>query len=171
MELINQLRLAGFATDDISAWLPDKTGLRDFGYERHTKAPEGALVGGLLGALLGAALSWLDWLGVLPMRLLEPLVAAGVGVAALGCASVGALAGGVLGALAGLACPEYEARRYQGKVPGDNILISVHCDNSRAVRRATHIFKTGEGGGVATGIEAPCGSIRPSVAQPAVQPA
>jgi len=45
MEIINQLKLAGFANDDISALLPDKTGLKDFGYERHTKAPEGAVAG------------------------------------------------------------------------------------------------------------------------------
>jgi hypothetical protein len=32
--------------------------------------------------------------------------------------------------------PEYEARRYEGRIKGGGILISIHCDNSDWVRKA-----------------------------------
>jgi hypothetical protein len=154
MEIINQLKLAGFANDDISALLPDKTGLKDFGYERHTKAPEGALLGGGIGGLLCAALGWLVWLGVLPIHALEPLATVGPAIAALAGAAVGTLAGGIIGVSVGLSLPEYEVRRFQGKLQGDNILISVHCENGRALRWAKHIFHGAGAGAIGTGFEA-----------------
>lgn len=153
MEIIHQLKLAGFANDDISALTADKTGLRDFGYERHTKAPEGALVGGLIGALLGATFGWLAWLGVVPLPVLAPLIASGVSLSTVAGAAFGALSGGLVGSLLGLAQPEYEARRYVGKVPGDNILMCVHCQNGRAVRWARHIFQSAGASDIATGAE------------------
>jgi hypothetical protein len=171
MEIVNQLKLAGFANDDISALLPDKTGLKDFGYERHTKGPEGALAGGLGGGLFCAALGWLAWLGVLPIPGAGPLVAAGVSVATLGSAALGTLLGGIIGGFIGLARPEYEVRRYQGKLPGDNILISVHCETPRAVRWAKHLFKSAGASEIAVGTEAPGAAVRPGAIQPAAQPA
>lgn len=155
MEIINQLKLAGFANDDICALLPDKTGLKDFGYERHTKAPEGALTGGCIGGVIGAALAWLAWLGAVPIHALDPLVNAGPAMASLAGAAVGTLGGGVLGASVGLSLSEYEVRRFRGKLHGDNILISVHCPNARAVRWAKHIFHNGGATDIGAGLEAP----------------
>ena len=37
--------------------------------------------------------------------------------------------------------PEYEAKRYEGRVKNGGILVSVHCDNSDWVSRAEHILK------------------------------
>jgi hypothetical protein len=62
-------------------------------------------------------------------------------MAALGGAAVGAAAGGVTGALVGMGIPEFEAKRYEGKIREGNILISVHTDDSDQLARAKDIFK------------------------------
>jgi len=37
--------------------------------------------------------------------------------------------------------PEYEAKRYEGKINAGNMLISVHSQNSDEVKRAKDIFE------------------------------
>jgi uncharacterized membrane protein len=74
-----------------------------------------------------------------------PLVAAGPIMAALSGVGVGAAVGGLTGALVGMGIPEYEAKRYEGKVKEGNILISVHSENSEETERAREIFE-GAGG-------------------------
>jgi uncharacterized membrane protein len=59
---------------------------------------------------------------------------------ALGGAAVGAAVGGIGGALVGMGIPEYEAKRYEGKIRAGNILISVHTDNAEQSKRAKDIF-------------------------------
>jgi hypothetical protein len=38
--------------------------------------------------------------------------------------------------------PEYEAKRYEGRVKAGGILVSVHCDSSEEVSRAKEILKS-----------------------------
>jgi len=57
--IVNDLRGAGFASEDASALLPDKTVARDFGHELHSKGPEGAAASAGTGAVLGGGLGWL----------------------------------------------------------------------------------------------------------------
>lgn len=166
-EIINQLKLAGFENDDISALLPDKTGTRDFAHECHTKASEGTVVGGFTGGLLGAALGWLAGIDVLAIPGLAPFTAGGAVLASLSAAALGMVSGGSIGALIGLGLPEYEARRYQGKMAEDNILISVHCDNHGEARRARNLFDDAGAHDIATSPEA---MVRESAERP-VQPA
>jgi uncharacterized membrane protein len=71
-------------------------------------------------------------------------------MAALSGAAVGAAAGGIAGALIGMGIPEYEAKRYEGKVKEGNILISVHSDNSDETRRAKEIFERNNAQDIAT---------------------
>ena len=59
---------------------------------------------------------------------------------ALSGAAAGAAAGGLTGALVGLGIPEYEAKQYESKVKGGNLLISVHTDDSAQRSRAKEIF-------------------------------
>jgi uncharacterized membrane protein len=59
----------------------------------------------------------------------------------LGGAAVGAATGGLTGALVGYGMPEIEARRYEGKVRGGNIVLSVHTEDSNEVSRAKEIMK------------------------------
>jgi hypothetical protein len=56
-------------------------------------------------------------------------------------AGVGGAVGGVTGALIGLGIPEYEAKRYEGRIKKGGILLSVHCDTSDEVKRAKEIMK------------------------------
>jgi len=139
--IANQLKAAGFSANDISALFPDKTGSRDFAHEQHTKAPEGAVAGAGAGGVLGGGLGWLIGIGSLAIPGVGPFIAAGPIMAALAGAAVGAAAGGLTGALVGLGIPEYEAKRYEGKIRAGNILISVHTEDGKEVEKAKEIFK------------------------------
>jgi len=139
--IVNQLRAAGFAGDDVSVLFPDKTGTRDFAHEQHTKAPEGAATGAGTGGLLGGGLGWLVGIGALAIPGVGPFIAAGPIMAALAGAAVGAAAGGLTGALVGLGMPEYEAKQYERKILKGNMLISVHTEDGDEVDRAKEIFK------------------------------
>ncbi len=139
--ILQELKSAGFSNNDISVLFPDKQGTRDFAHEQHTKAPEGASAGAGTGVVLGGALGWLVGIGALAIPGLGPFIAAGPLMAALAGAGVGAAAGGLTGALIGMVIPEYEAKRYEGKIKEGNILISVHAENSDERDRAKEILK------------------------------
>lgn len=138
--IVGDLKASGFANDDISALFPDTAGSRDFAHEQATKAPEGAAVGAGTGSLLGGTLGWLAGIGTLAIPGLGPFIAAGPIMAALSGAAVGAAAGGVTGALVGYGMPEYEAKQYEGKIRGGNILMSVHAVDGGEVDRVKEIF-------------------------------
>ena len=80
-------------------------------------------------------------IGALAIPGLGPFIAAGPIMAALSGAAAGAALGGVTGALIGLGIPEYEAKRYEGKIKEGNILISVHAEDSTMRDRAKAIFE------------------------------
>jgi hypothetical protein len=138
--IVDQLNAAGFSNNDISVLFPDKSGTKDFAHEQNTKAPEGAAAGAGTGGILGGALGWLVGIGTLAIPGLGPFVAAGPIMAALSGAAAGAAIGGLSGALIGMGIPEYEAKRYEGKIKEGNILISVHTDDSTERTRAKDIF-------------------------------
>jgi hypothetical protein len=139
--IILDLKEHGFSSDAISVLLPDKRGTRDFAHEHSTKAPEGATTGGVAGLGVGAALGWLAGIGALAIPGVGPFIAAGPIMAALGGAAVGTAAGGVIGALVGLGIPELEAKRYDDKVRGGNILMSVHTHDGKERDVAKDILK------------------------------
>ena len=139
--VVGELRVAGFPSDHISALFPDKKGTKDFAHEQNTKAPEGAATGAGVGGALGGALGWLVGIGSLAIPGVGPFIAAGPILAALSGAAVGAAVGGLTGALVGMGIPEYEARQYEGKVKGGNILISVHTDDAARRNLAKEIFE------------------------------
>ena len=141
--IADQLKMAGFTNDDVSVLFPDKQGTKDFAHEQHTKAPEGAAAGAGGGAILGGALGWMVGVGALAIPGLGPFIAAGPIMAALAGAAGGAAAGGLTGALIGMGIPEYEAKRYEGKVKDGNILMSVHTEDGTQRDRAKEIFVKG----------------------------
>jgi hypothetical protein len=53
----------------------------------------------------------------------------------------GGLVGGLVGALVGMGIPEYEAKRYEGRIKEGGVLLSVHCDNSDWVGKAKKLLK------------------------------
>jgi outer membrane lipoprotein SlyB len=79
-------------------------------------------------------------IGALAIPGLGPFIAAGPLMAALAGAAGGAAAGGLTGALIGMGIPEYEAKRYEGKVKDGNILMSVHTEDSKERERTKEIF-------------------------------
>src|SRR5690349_13285938 len=121
-DIVNRLKAANFSNNDISVLFPDRSGTKDFAHEHQTKAPEGAATGAGTGAVLGGTLGWLAGIGALAIPGLGPFVAAGPIAAALSGAAMGGAVGGVAGALVGLGIPEYEAKRYEGKVREGAIL-------------------------------------------------
>jgi hypothetical protein len=62
-------------------------------------------------------------------------------MAALAGAGVGGAAGGIAGALIGMGIPEYEAKRFEGRVKDGGILLSVHCDDSTWTKKAKEILE------------------------------
>jgi hypothetical protein len=140
-QAVDALQAAGFRNTDISALLPENEGTKDFAHEKHTKAPEGTATGAGTGAVIGGGLGWLAGIGALAIPGLGPLIAAGPIVAALTGVGVGGAIGGLTGALIGMGIPEYEAKRYEGRVKEGGILLSVHSDNSDWTSKAKDILK------------------------------
>ncbi len=138
---VDQLKAEGFRNTDISVLFPQNAGTKDFAHEKQTKAPEGATVGAGSGAILGGALGWLAGIGSLAIPGLGPFIAAGPIMAALAGAGVGGAVGGLAGALVGMGIPEYEAKRYEGRVKDGGILLSVHCDDSTWTKKAKEILE------------------------------
>ena len=139
--IVTQLERSGFHTSDISVLFPDRSGSRDFAYEKNTKAPEGAVAGAGTGGVVGGALGLLAGVGALAIPGLGPFIAAGPILAALSGAAAGAAVGGVAGALIGLGIPEIEAKQYEGKLKTGNILVAVHVETSDARRSAEAVLR------------------------------
>ena len=138
---VDALKAAGFRNTDISVLFPENVGTKDFAHEKGTKAPEGATAGGGTGAVVGGALGWLAGIGALAIPGLGPFIAAGPIMAALAGVGVGGAVGAITGALIGMGIPEYEAKRYEGRIRNGGILLSVHSDNSDWTRKAKDILE------------------------------
>src|SRR3954470_997704 len=137
---VDALKTAGFRNTDISALLPENEGTKDFAHEKGTKAPEGVAAGAGTGAVVGGTLGWLAGIGALAIPRVGPFIAAGPIVAALAGVGVGGAVGGITGALIGMGIPEYEAKRYEGRIKSGGILLSVHCDDSNWTKKAKDIL-------------------------------
>jgi hypothetical protein len=133
---------SGFLTSDISVLLPESLGgPKDMGTEKATKAPEGTAAGVAAGGVIGGTLGLLAGVGLLAIPGLGPFIAAGPIMAGLAGLGVGGAVGGVTGALIGMGIPEFEAKRYEGRLQKGGILLSVHCDTSDEIKRAKEVLK------------------------------
>jgi hypothetical protein len=132
----------GFPSGAISVLLPDNESTRAFAHHKETKAPEGTTAGVTTGGVIGGALGVLVGIGALAIPGVGPLIAAGPIVAGLAGLGVGGAVGGFVGALIGMGIPEYEAKRYEGRVKDGGTLLSVHCDTSDQVSRAKDLLKS-----------------------------
>ncbi len=147
---VDRLTAAGFSNQDVSVLMSDKEGSKDFATEKNTKAPEGTATGVGVGGAVGGTLGLLAGIGALAIPGVGPLIAAGPIMGALAGLGVGGAVGGLVGALVGMGIPEYEAKRYEGRVKDGGILVSVHCDSSDEVSRAKEILKAAGGEDVAS---------------------
>jgi hypothetical protein len=93
----------------------------------------GGVVGGTLGLLAG--------IGALAIPGVGPFIAAGPIMGALAGLGVGGAVGGLIGALVGMGIPEYEAKRYEGRIKEGGVLLSVHCDTADQIKRAKELLK------------------------------
>ena len=152
--VVSGLRNTGFTGDDISVLFPDKGGTKDFAHEKNTKAPEGAATGGVAGMGIGAALGWLAGIGSLAIPGVGPFIAAGPIMGALSGAAVGGATGGVVGALIGLGIPEFEAKLYDGKVRGGNVLVSVHAEDGERQKHARKVLENAGATDISSSTEA-----------------
>src|SRR5665213_994583 len=132
---------AGFPSADISVLLADSASSKDFAHEKNTKAPEGTTTGVATGGAIGGTLGVLAGIGALAIPGVGPLIAAGPIMAGLAGLGIGGAVGGIVGALVGMGIPEYEAKRYEGRVMGGGTLLSVHCDTADEIARAKSILK------------------------------
>jgi hypothetical protein len=138
---VDQLLAAGFRNEDISVLMQDNVGTKDFAHHKDTKAPEGTTTGVVTGGVIGGTLGLLAGIGALAIPGLGPFIAAGPIMGALAGIGSGGVVGGIIGALIGMGIPEYEAKRYEGRIKGGGILLSVHCDNSEWTGKAKDILK------------------------------
>ncbi|MEP7365717.1 MAG: general stress protein [Acidobacteriota bacterium] len=138
---VDRLLAANFSSDDISVLLPDNQSSRDFAHEKSTKAPEGAATGVTAGGAVGGTLGLLAGIGALAIPGFGPFIAAGPIMGALAGLGVGGAVGGLVGALIGMGIPEFEAKRYEGRVKEGGVLLSVHCDTVDEINRAKVLLK------------------------------
>lgn len=138
---VDHLLRRGFTNPAISVLLPDDESTRAFAHEKSTKAPEGTTTGAAAGGAIGGTLGLLAGIGALAIPGVGPLIAAGPIMATLAGVGVGGAVGGLVGALVGMGIPEYEAKRYEGRVKEGGILLSVHCDDSKWTKRAKEILQ------------------------------
>lgn len=151
---VRRLAEQGVSSRDVSVLYPDRHGDHDFGFEAHTKAPEGALVGIGFGAILGATLGLaLALVGVFPALLSMP--SGGPVLAALAGAVIGALFLGLAGAITGAAMPEIEAKFYEGKSAIGSIIVAVHTRSTRDQDLARSVLDSVIASDVSSTTEAP----------------
>jgi hypothetical protein len=157
---VNVLTKSGFPISDISVLVPETLGSRDMGTVKATKAPEGTTAGASSGAVLGGALGLLAGIGALAIPGVGPLIAAGPIMATLAGVGLGGVVGGVTGALIGLGIPEYEAKRYEGRIQKGGILLSVHCDTSDEIKQAKEVLERTGGEDISSAGESTSDSTR-----------
>ena len=138
---VDRILASGFSNNDISVLLPDNQSTKEFAHEKNTKAPEGTTTGAAAGGVLGGTLGVLAGIGSLAIPGLGPFIAAGPIMAGLAGMGVGGAVGGLIGALVGMGIPEYEAKRYEGRVKDGGVLLSIHAASSEEVSRAKDLLK------------------------------
>lgn len=138
---LDRLKAFGFRNSDISALFASGDETKEFAHTKATKAPEGTASGVVSGAALGGILGWLAGIGTLAIPGVGPFIAAGPIMGLIAGAGIGGAVGGIAGALIGLGFPEYEAKRFEGRIMSGGMLMSVHCDNNKWRDDAKNILK------------------------------
>jgi hypothetical protein len=140
---VDQLTLAGFSNQDISALLSNKVESQAFATDNQTNAAQGATAGAGVGCIVGGTLGLLAGIGALAIPGVGPMIVAGPLMASLAGLGVGGAVGGLVGALIGMGIPEFEAKCYDSRVRDGAILLAVHCASSEAVCRAREVLEAG----------------------------
>jgi hypothetical protein len=158
---VDALIHAGFTAGDISVLLPDGASTKEFAHEKNTKAPEGTTTGAVAGGTVGGTLGLLVGIGALAIPGLGPFIAAGPIMATLAGIGAGGAVGGLVGALVGMGIPEYEAKRFEGRVKDGGVLLSTHCDTSDEIARAKKVLESSGASDIASAGEASSDELQP----------
>jgi hypothetical protein len=128
---------AGFPTSGISVLLPQSLGgSKNTGTQKDMKTPKkDATTGGIIGAGLGV----LAGVGILDIPGLGSFIAAGPIVARLAGLGDREAVSRFTGALIDMGIPEFEAKRYGGRLKKGGVLLSVHGDTSEEIQRAKKV--------------------------------
>src|SRR5882724_1347194 len=140
-QTVDRLLAAGFSNNDISVLLPDSQSSKEFAHEKNTKAPEGTTTGVTTGGAIGGTLGLLAGIGALAIPGIGPFIAAGPIMGTLAGLGAGGAVGGLIGALVGMGIPEFEAKRFEGRIKDGGVLLSVHCDTSEQIDSAKDMLK------------------------------
>jgi hypothetical protein len=143
--IVAQLKDEGFSNHDISLLFPNK---------EDAQAPEGSATGVGCGAIQRGVLGWLAGMDDLDIPDVGPVIGAGPIAAALNAAALVGAPDGIAGALIGLGIPEFEARRYEGRIKNGGILISIHTEDFDELCRVKEIFKAVDASDISTADEA-----------------
>ena len=108
--------------------------------EKHTRAAEGATIGGITGGVLGGIAIGLTAVAAVSIPGLG-LFAAGPIVAALAGFGAGAAAGGALGGLVGLGLTEYEVKAYQELLKANGVVVTVSTFDKEIRKRCEEILR------------------------------
>lgn len=132
-----RLMESGFSGDDISVLLQDNRSTRAFAHEKNTQAPESTGTAGTGGGAFG----FLGGISALAIPGVAPFIVVGPIMAALARVGAGGAVVGLTDALAGMGIPEFEAKRYEGRIKEGAVLLSVRCDSSVSVTQAKNLLK------------------------------
>ncbi len=142
-------------SDDISYVYKNKDGQKVSGTNDDTEestAAEGAVTGATTGGIIGATVGLIAVAGLLGP--LGPIVVAGplatfLGItgatgAVIGTGIAGATIGGLVGALMSMGVSEPQARNYETRVDGGDVLVSITAENTDDVTAILREFDAKE---------------------------
>jgi hypothetical protein len=153
-----RLMESGFSGGDISVLLEDHRSPRALALEKNAEAPEGTRKVTTADRTFG----FLGEVGPVAVAGGGPLIAVGPIMDALAGIGEGGSVSDLTGALIEIGIAEVEAKRYEEKIKAGAVLLSVRCDNSVSVTRATNLLKQMGGQDIAASGE---GSARGAAAQ------
>jgi hypothetical protein len=142
---VSELLDAGFAKDDISLLMSDKTRNEIFSStdDEADRAAKGGVTGAVIGGALGALIAGLVAAGSI-VTSGGVLLVAGPIVAALAGAGAGGTAGGIAGALISAGFAADEANRYDDEIKRGKAIVLVHArDAAEAARAHTALEDSG----------------------------
>jgi hypothetical protein len=122
---VDSLIAAAFTKDEIAVLPLDEKASKNVGHEKHRKTAEGTAIGATVGGVIGGTLGVLAGLGALAIPGVGPFIAAGSFITALAGIGVGSTVGGLVGVFVGMGIPEFEEKRYEGRIK-DGVLLSAH---------------------------------------------
>ncbi len=140
-QAVDRLLGAGYNMESISVLLQDNVPNKGSARERHSNGPEATATSVVTGGVMGGRLGTLTGIGALAVPGVGPLISAGPIMATLVGVRSGWFAGGISGALAGGGVPEYESKRYAGRITEGGILLAVHFENGDRMDKARDILR------------------------------